>query len=163
MTSVTPTSLTYHGVFLEIFDKGVLLTGPSGCGKSECALKLIEKGHRLIADDAPTFTLANDEIIGTNPGHFAHGLEVRGLGIIDVSQIYGSHCVLTRKPLDLIILFSETSERVLMPSLDEQFILGIPIKQLTISLAFSKDLAMLVEIAVKLEKLEYRTLCDLSL
>lgn len=144
---------TLHGVFLAIFDKGVLIQGQSGCGKSECALHLLDRGHRFIADDAPTFYQQGDIIVGRSPLSLQNLLEVRGLGIIDVAQLYGADAILLEKPLDLIIelvsAVDANSERVLKPKLDKKIIMGRSIPYLCVN-SFSKHMAILVEIGVRL-------------
>src|SRR5690554_2477668 len=88
---------TLHGVFVDLFGIGVLLTGSSGIGKSETALELIKMGHRLIADDAVEIRRpAEDILVGTCPGVLANLLEIRGLGIIDVFKIFGAGAVRPR-------------------------------------------------------------------
>jgi HPr kinase/phosphorylase len=145
-----------HGVFLALFNKGVLLVGPSGCGKSECALALLDRGHQLICDDAPIFTSESGKIIGRSPPSIQHCLEIRGLGIVDVRSLFGKEAVVAEKPLELIINFEAPSsldaqhERVIQPNINSKPILGIPIPHLTLSLVFSKNMAILVETAVRL-------------
>jgi len=147
--------LSLHGVFLAIFDRGVLLQGPSGCGKSECALHLLDRGHQLIADDAPLFFRANDTVIGHSPLSLQNLLEVRGLGIIDVQQLYGTKAILLEKPLELIIEFTAFTssdaqyERVLQPKLESKIILEQAIPTLRLN-SFCKHMAILVETAVRL-------------
>jgi HPr kinase/phosphorylase len=95
---------TMHGVFMEVFTIGVLITGSPGCGKSELALDLLTRGHRLIADDAPEFTQISPEIIdGTCPEELQDCLEVRGLGVLNVRDMFGDSAVKANKFLRLII------------------------------------------------------------
>ncbi len=145
-----------HGVFLGLFNKGILLVGPSGCGKSECALALLDRGHQLICDDAPIFIKKESIIVGRSPESLQNLLEVRGLGIVDVPSLFGPKSVLPDKSLDLIIEFNacvnedNEHERVIQPNLKTKSILGIDIPHLTISLVFSRNMAILVETAVRL-------------
>ncbi len=92
-----------HGVFLEISGLGVLIRGSAGIGKSEVALELISRGHRLIADDAPCFTAHANEVTGTSPDRLFGLLEVRGIGIMDIGELFGSNALKTRKYLRLIV------------------------------------------------------------
>ncbi|MFN2381227.1 MAG: hypothetical protein ABR561_01575 [Guyparkeria sp.] len=92
-----------HGVFMEISGLGVLIRGAAGIGKSEVALELISRGHRLIADDAPCFTAHGDEVTGCCPDRLFGLLEVRGIGIIDIGELFGSNALKARKYLRLIV------------------------------------------------------------
>ncbi len=96
--------ITLHGVFMEIYSIGVLITGDSGAGKSELALELVSRGHRLVADDAPEFTqIAPDVLDGTCPELLQDLLEVRGLGVLNIRQMFGDTAVKNNKYLRLII------------------------------------------------------------
>lgn len=151
-----PENLVVHGVLVALFGKGILLTGEPGSGKSECALHLLDRGHRFIADDAPLFCQTPEKIMGYYSSSFPYLLEVRGLGIIDVQQLYGTGAVLAEHPLDLIINLHTTidnaqlQERPLQPKLDNKLILGVAIPHFTLHLALSKNVAILIETAVKL-------------
>lgn len=93
-----------HGVFLEVFGMGVLLTGTSGVGKSETALELIQRGHRLIADDRVEFYMVDElTLMGEAPEILQNLLEIRGLGIVDVMSLYGVSAIVRSKKLELII------------------------------------------------------------
>ena len=93
-----------HGVFLEVFGMGVLITGTSGVGKSETALELIQRGHRLIADDRVEFYMIDElTLIGEAPEILQNLLEIRGLGIVDVMSLYGVSAIVRSKSLELII------------------------------------------------------------
>src|SRR5690606_13661221 len=82
--------ITLHGVFMELYSIGVLITGESGSGKSELALELVTRGHRLVADDAPEFTqIAPDVLDGTCPELLQDMLELRGLGVLNIRQMFG--------------------------------------------------------------------------
>ncbi|KIS39644.1 HPr(Ser) kinase/phosphatase, partial [Stenotrophomonas maltophilia] len=93
-----------HGVFMEIYSIGVLITGEAGSGKSELALELLSRGHRLVADDAPEFTqIAPDVLDGTCPELLQDLLEVRGLGVLNVREMFGDTAVKKNKYLRLIV------------------------------------------------------------
>ncbi|MCD9046492.1 HPr(Ser) kinase/phosphatase [Luteimonas sp. MHLX1A] len=96
--------VTLHGVFMEIYSIGVLITGESGSGKSELALELITRGHRLVADDAPEFTqIAPDVLDGTCPELLQDLLELRGLGVLNIREMFGDTAVKRNKYLRLIV------------------------------------------------------------
>ena len=147
---------TLHGVFLEVLSTGVLLTGESGTGKSELALELISRGHRLIADDAPEFARTSPDIIhGSCPPLLQDFLEVRGLGVLNIRAMYGDSVIKTGKHLRLIIHLTPLSnnDTILQDRLQiEQKmrnILGIDIPVFTLPVAPGRNLAVLVEAAVR--------------
>lgn len=153
-------AVTKHGVFLEVLNMGVLLVGDSGIGKSELALGLIHQGHRLIADDAVTLSKTKDgKIIGSCPTILKDFLEVRGLGIINIRAMFGDKAIKESKQLQLIIRII-IMDHVQMNSIDrakglhfEQDILGVNIPGVTIPVAPGRNLAVLVEAAVRDEML----------
>jgi len=147
---------TVHGVFLEVHGLGVLLTGASGIGKSELALELVSRQHRLIADDATEFSrVGPDTLRGSCPGALRDFLEVRGLGILNIRAMYGDSAIKLSKDLRLIIhlkRFSpEEMQRLdrLQGSHDNSTILDIDIPTLTLPVATGRNLAVLVEAAVR--------------
>lgn len=150
--------LTQHGVFMEIMGLGVLLTGPSGVGKSELALELLSRGHRLIADDAPQFFRTSpDTIHGSCPPLLADFLEVRGLGIINVRAMYGNHAILDKKRLHMIIRLQPADESTDINRLEvEQHyrrILEIDVPEVNLPVGPGRDLAVIIEVAVRNQKL----------
>jgi len=97
-------TMTVHGVLMDVFGEGVLITGESGIGKSEAALELIKRGHRLVSDDVVEIKKVSDAtIIGTAPDITKHFIELRGIGIIDVKALYGVECVKDTKQIDMVI------------------------------------------------------------
>jgi len=150
--------ITLHGVFIEVYSIGVLITGESGSGKSELALELITRGHRLVADDAPEFTLvAPDVIDGSCPPLLQDFLEVRGLGILNVREMFGHTAVKQNKYLRLIIHLSAPSMtppdndglKRLYGDVSYLDVLDVSIPQMTIPVAPGRNLAVLVEAAVR--------------
>ena len=100
-----------HGVFMNIFGVGTLLTGSSGVGKSELALALISRGHQLIADDAPEFFIANNgSIMGRSPAPLKHLLEVRGLCAFNIFNLFGHAAIAEENNLSLIIHLQKTTQ-----------------------------------------------------
>jgi len=148
--------LTMHGVYMEVHAIGVLLTGPSGVGKSELALELITRGHRLVADDAPQFSrIAPDIIDGTCPDALKDFLEVRGLGIINVRELFGDSAIKINKYLKLIIrlepLNKESIKQIdrLEGSYTTRKILDLEIPEITLPVAPGRNLAVLLECAAR--------------
>lgn len=148
--------LTLHGVYMEVHAIGVLLTGPSGVGKSELALELIIRGHRLVADDAPQFSLIAPDIInGTCPELLQDFLEVRGLGIINVRKLFGDSAIKSNKYLKLIIRLEPSDKEKIrqIDRLDGSYttssILDVDIPEITLPVAPGRNLAVLLECAAR--------------
>lgn len=96
--------ITIHGVLVDVYGEGILITGESGIGKSEAALELIRRGHRLVTDDVVEIRRINGHtLIGTSPDITRHFIELRGIGIIDVKTLYGVECVKEKQQIDLVI------------------------------------------------------------
>ena len=145
-----------HGVFLEVLGTGVLLTGESSVGKSELALELLSRGHRLIADDAPEFTRVGPEVItGRSPGVLRDFMEVRGLGVLNIREMYGDNALKTNKYLRLIIHMERLTDEQLAEvdrlegSRKMHSILGVDIPEILLPVAPGRNLAVLVEAAVR--------------
>lgn len=156
---------TLHGVFMEVHSIGVFITGESGLGKSELALELISRGHRLVADDAPEFTqIAPDMLDGTCPEMLQDLLEVRGIGILNIREMYGDTAVKRNKYLRLIVhlqrqdnpdpVGAETAR--LYGDLSTQRILDVDVPQITLPVAAGRNLAVLAEAAVRVHVLKTR-------
>jgi HPr kinase/phosphorylase len=148
---------TLHGVFMEVYSIGVLITGDSGSGKSELALELITRGHRLVADDAPEFTqIAPDVLDGTCPELLQDLIEVRGLGILNVREMFGDTSVKQNKYLRLIVHLDRYDPSAPPATLDRlhgdrssRRVLELDIPQITLPVAPGRNLAVLVEAAVR--------------
>ena len=149
---------TIHGVLLEVSGIGVLITGHSGMGKSETAMELIHRGHRLIADDNVIAKRIQDEIIGTSPDNIMHFMEIRGVGIIDVRSMFGVGSVLREKSIDLVIELQAWEKDIEYDRLGivSQFedILGLEIPKLTMPVMPGRNLAIVVEVAARNERLK---------
>ena len=150
--------VTLHGVFLEIYSIGVLVTGESGSGKSELALELVTRGHRLVADDAPEFTqIAPDVLDGTCPDLLQDMLELRGLGVLNIRQMFGDTAVKRNKYLRLIVHLSRPSmepsptgmER-LTGDLGTRRVLDLDVPTITLPVMPGRNLAVLTEAATRL-------------
>ena len=145
-----------HGVFMEVLGTGVLITGESSIGKSELALALIARGHRLIADDAPEFTRTGPDILdGRSPGVLKDFMEVRGLGVLNIRDMYGDNALKRNKYLRLIVHLKRLNEKE-YAQLDRlqgdrkiRTILGIDVPQILIPVAPGRNIEVLVEAAVR--------------
>jgi HPr kinase/phosphorylase len=148
---------TMHGVFMDVLGTGVLITGESGTGKSELALELVSRGHRLIADDAPEFSrIAPQTISGACPlSEMSPFLEVRGLGILNVQALFGESAVKKDKYLRLVVhlehMTPEGLENVdrLQGYSGFRSILGVDIPEIRLPVAPGRNLAVLLECAVR--------------
>lgn len=149
-TYFAPT-ITMHGVLVEVFGFGVLLTGRSGIGKSETALELIHRNHRLIADDMVKFTRSTDgRIVGTAE-KVPYFMEIRGLGIIDIKTLYGLGSVRKSKQLDVIIELNELKDEEYLTKTDYQEeeieVMGEKINKIKLLISSGRNAASMVEIA----------------
>jgi len=153
---------TRHGVFMDILGLGVLLTGESGLGKSELGLELISRGHGLVADDAvDLFRVSQSTLEGRCPDLLMNLLEVRGIGLLDIKAIFGETAVRRKMRLKLIVhlVRKETMEREFErlpyePLYEE--ILEIPVRKVVIAVDAGRNLAVLVEAAVRNTILQLR-------
>ncbi|MEO7013548.1 MAG: HPr(Ser) kinase/phosphatase [Dokdonella sp.] len=158
--------ITLHGVLMEVNSIGVLITGESGTGKSELALELITRGHRLVADDAPEFTLiAPDVVDGTCPEMLRDLLEVRGLGVLNVREMFGHTAVKPSKYLRLIIHLqpmvqngADDAMKRLYGDVGYREVLDVPIPQIVIPVASGRNIAVLAEAAVRSHMLKSKGL-----
>ncbi len=149
---------TLHGTLLDIRGIGVLIRGESGVGKSECALALIERGHSLVSDDIVQVRLMEDRhLLGTGPELNRGYMECRGLGIINVAELFGIRSVRREKAIDLIVTFQEwhpglAEERT---GLERDYfeILSVPIPHIILPVRPGRDMARLVEVAAMIEAL----------
>ncbi|MCT4662983.1 MAG: HPr(Ser) kinase/phosphatase [Tissierellales bacterium] len=147
-------STTLHGVLVDIFGIGTLIMGKSGVGKSETALDLIERGHRLVADDAVEIRRVDNNVLrGTAPEIIRHYMELRGIGIIDIKRLYGMGAISNTKEIELIVELEEWDSRKAYDrlGLDEEYmeVLGVKVTRLTIPVRPGRDLAMIIEVAAK--------------
>lgn len=156
-------SITRHGVFLDVLGMGVLLTGESGVGKSELALELISRGSGLVADDVvELYHIAPDTLEGRSPELLKDFLEVRGLGMLNIRTIFGETAVRRRKNLKLIVQLEKPvggivpgMERLPLNAGAEE-ILGVNIRKVQLPVAAGRNLAVLVEAAVRNYVLQLR-------
>ncbi len=145
-----------HGVFMDVLEVGVLLTGESSMGKSELALELISRGHGIVADDVVEVYRTNPETLeGRCPAMLRDFLEVRGIGVLNIRSIFGETAVRPKKTLKLIIHLAKAGGDAMAPmgrlqtQAATQEILGVPVRKLVIPVAAGRNLAVLVEAAVR--------------
>ena len=156
LTQAFAESTSAHGVFIEVQGFGVLIKGSPAIGKSELALELISRGHRLVADDIVDFyRVSPDRIEGRCPPLLQDFLEVRGLGILNIRALFGDSAVKPTKPLDLIIqlemadtLAPQNLDRLEIKSQHEN-VLGLSVQKVVIPVAAGRNIAVLVEVAVR--------------
>jgi len=145
---------TLHGVLVDVYGIGVLILGESGTGKSECALDLVTRGHRLVADDVVEVVRESHGIlIGRGPSRIRHHMEIRGLGIINVRDLFGVAAIRYRKRIELVILLEawRPEEEYDRLGVEEQTypLLGVPIPTLRIPVSAGRNIAILVEVAAR--------------
>ncbi len=142
-----------HGVFVEVYGVGVLLTGESGVGKSETALDLVMRGHRLISDDTIVIKDIEGRLMGKSPEITRHFMEIRGLGILDIERLYGVGAVKNYEYIDVVVeleIWNEDTEYDRI-GLDESFtkIMDLELPTATIPVKPGRNVAMIVEVAVR--------------
>lgn len=143
---------TRHGVLVEVYGEGVLIVGESGVGKSETAIELVKRGHRLVADDAVEIKRVSDKtLVGTSPDVIRHFVELRGIGIIDIKEIFGIGAVKDTESINLIIHLEKWDQNKQYDRLGlvDEFtnIMGINVPSLTIPVKLGRNLAVIVEVA----------------
>ena len=162
LAQVLAESTVRHGVFMEVQGMGVLITGDSAVGKSELALELITRGHRLVADDVVEFyQVAPDTLEGRCPTMLQDFLEVRGLGVLNIRALFGETAVKLKKNLKLVIHLEKLTEKTmaqdrLQINAYSQQILDMAIPEVRIPVAAGRNIAVLVEVAVRNHILQLR-------
>ena len=149
-----------HGVLVDVFGVGLFLTGPSGIGKSECALDLVMRGHRLVADDAVECDYRPPGAIFGAPAELLrHHLEVRGLGVLNIKDLFGVTSIRERKRIDVVVKLVEWSRDTEYDrlGLEERThpVLGVPIRELVIPVRPGRDMASILEVAARNELLKH--------
>ena len=155
-----------HGVFMEIYSIGVLITGESGSGKSELALELVTRGHRLVADDAPEFTqIAPDVLDGTCPELLQDMLELRGLGVLNIRQMFGDTAIKRNKYLRLIVHLGKPTLEALQDGMERltgdisnRRLLDLDVPMITLPVVAGRNLAVLAEAATRMHILRSKGL-----
>lgn len=160
-------TVSEHGVFMDVFGMGVLITGDSGVGKSELALELVSRGHGLVADDVVELArIAPTTIEGRCPGMLRDYLEVRGLGLLNIRTIFGETAARRKMKLKLIVQLQKNSAGDDSPRLpldaQSQEILGIHVRKVVFHVAPGRNLAVLLEVAVRNCILQLRGIDSMS-
>lgn len=147
---------TLHGVLMSIKNVGVLITGPSGIGKSEVALELVNRGHRLVADDVvQVYRSSSYKISGFCPELIRGYLEIRGLGVLDIADIFGNTAILDSLPIDIVLRLERDGAGAdaefdrLRPRIRHRSILETNVPEITLLVAPGRNLAILIEAAVR--------------
>ncbi|MBO4692956.1 MAG: HPr(Ser) kinase/phosphatase [Clostridia bacterium] len=161
--------ITRHGVFVEVYGEGILILGESGIGKSETAIELVKRGHRLIADDAVEIKkVSSKSLVGSAPENIKHFIELRGIGIINASRIFGIGAVKPTEKVDMVINLelwdvNKVYDRIGMENQTTE-ILGLDIPSMTIPVKPGRNLAVIIEVAAmnsRQKKLGYNAAQDL--
>ncbi len=144
--------VTRHGVLVEVYGEGILITGDSGVGKSETAIELVKRGHRLIADDAVELKRAsNKTLVGSSPENIRHFIELRGVGIINARRIFGMGAVKQTEKVDMIIHLENWDSNKIYDrmGMGNEFgdILGVEIPLITIPVKPGRNIAVIIEVA----------------
>jgi len=144
---------TQHGVLVDVFGVGVLITGESGVGKSECALELIKRGHLLVADDVVDIARVGHKLRGESPEIVRDFMELRGIGIVDIKLIFGIGAVMRKKTIDMVIhleLWTPGKDYDRLGNKEKTMdILGIDVPMINVPVRSGRNLAMIVEIAAR--------------
>ena len=153
LAEVLAPRVTQHGVLVDVFGVGVLITGESGVGKSECALELIKRGHLLVADDVVDIARVGHKLRGESPEIVRDFMELRGIGIVDIKLIFGIGAVMRRKSIDMVIhleFWSPGKDYDRLGNKEQTMdILGVAVPLINVPVRSGRNLAMIVEIAAR--------------
>lgn len=144
--------ITRHGVLVEVYGEGILLTGDSGVGKSETAIELMKRGHRLIADDAVEIRkVSSKSLVGSSPENIRHFIELRGIGIINARRIFGMGSVKVTEKIDMVITLENWDKSKIYDrmGMDNEYveILDVEVPCLTIPVKPGRNLSIIIEVA----------------
>jgi HPr kinase/phosphorylase len=142
-----------HGVLLDVLGVGVFIRGDSGIGKSECGLELVDRGHRLISDDAVDIKATSQGLLGASPTPTRDHMEIRGLGILNIQDLYGVSAVSPEQTIDLVVRLEKWNPRKAYDRLglhrETESILDVELPLLRLPVAPGRNVALLVELAAK--------------
>ena len=144
--------ITRHGVLVDVYGEGILILGESGVGKSEAAIELVKRGHRMIADDAVEIRrVSSRSLVGSAPENIRHFIELRGIGVINISRIFGVGAVKPTEKIDMVIKLEQWDSNKAYDRMgleDETTeILGLNITSITIPIKPGRNLAVIIEVA----------------
>ena len=144
--------ITRHGVLVEVYGEGILLVGDSGIGKSECAIELVKRGHRLIADDAVEIRrVSAKSLVGSAPDNIRYYVELRGVGIVNVRRLFGMGAVKMTEKIDLVVEMEPWNPEAVYDRMGLENetidIMGIQVPKITIPVKPGRNLAMILEVA----------------
>ncbi len=162
--------ITRHGVLVDVYGVGVLLTGESGVGKSEAALELVKRGHQLVADDVVDICrVSDDRLTGEAPEMVRHFMEIRGIGIIDIRAMFGVGSVIVNKSIDLVMHMEQWNEKKEYDRLglteETITILGVKVPHQIMPVRPGRNLAIIIEVAARnlsLKRLGYSAAHELD-
>lgn len=152
-------AVAIHGTMVEVLGVGVLLCGGSGSGKSDLALGLVDRGHRLVADDLVEFAVADGQLLGSCRAGCGGFIEIRGLGVVNLARLYGEQALQPQAPLGLVLTLETADDRQAqrLGRLDCQrrdwSLLGVGVAELLLPCGRGRDLPLLVETAARLSRL----------
>ncbi len=144
-----------HGSLVEVSGIGTLILGPSGVGKSECVIELVRRGQRLVADDVVRLRAESDpaRLIGWSPPHIRHFIEVRGLGLLSVADLFGAEATLDECEVGFVVRLEESERGVLFERIglerERESLLGVAIPTVRLPVHAASNLATLVELAIR--------------
>ena len=150
---------TRHGVLVNVFGTGMMITGNSGVGKSEAALELVKRGHQLVADDVVDIRRVDEHrLIGESPELVRHFMEIRGVGIIDISMMYGVGAIMRSKTIDMVVhleMWQADKEYDRLGMTDNYIdILGVQVPSLLLPIHPGRNLAVVLEVAARNHRLK---------
>ncbi len=162
--------ITRHGVLMEVYGEGILLTGESGMGKSEAAVELLKRGHRLIADDAVEIRkIAGNTLVGTSPELIRNYIELRGIGIINVAKLFGVGAVKEENEINLVVNIEPWNNQTPYDRLGMEInyteLLGVKVPMCTIPITPGRNLAVILEVAAmnnRQRKMGYNAALELT-
>jgi HPr kinase/phosphorylase len=160
ISNIFAPSKSIHGVLVEVYGLGILILGDSGVGKSETALELIERGHRLVADDVVEIHCVNGNILMGQGANriIGHHMEIRGLGIINITHLFGVRAIRDRKEIQLVVVLEawDSAKNYDRLGSDEQFmeILGVSVPRLEIPVKPGRNVPIILEVAAMNERLK---------